>query len=124
MNDLILEKTKNTLGINCNVMNGKISIEGSSYPEDAMTFFNPLFDWIEEYISKIKKNMQIDLIIDYLNTSSIKCIIDFLEILEEYYKTGKDIIIIWHYKKNDIDMMETGEEFQEQLEVPFEIVIL
>ncbi|MDN5304875.1 MAG: hypothetical protein PWP46_1761 [Fusobacteriaceae bacterium] len=64
----------------------------------------------------------LELFIDYLNTSSSKCMIDIFDLLETYYLNGGKVLVKWYYKKNDRNILETGEEFKEDLEIPFEII--
>lgn len=121
MERLYIEPHQDSLKVMCDPDQGIIDLVGSSYPEDAVDFFKPIYLWIKDYIDQIKKNIIINFKIDYINSSSTKCIFDLLEMLEDYYKNGGNTQIYWYYKKNDLDMEETGEEFKKYLEIPFEI---
>ena len=118
MKDLILEKTKYTLQVNFNTQKGVLEMSGSSYPENAMEFFTPIFEHLSEYVSNVKKDLTVDIRIDYLNTSSTKCILDFLEMLESYHLDGYKVTVNWHYESDDEDMLETGEEMAEDINLP------
>jgi len=122
MKDLIIKQTKDTLGITCHYKDAKIRMEGISYPEDAIDFFDPVYDWIESYIQEVQKNIKLEFIINYLNSSSTKCFFDFFEMLDEYHNAQHQVTIDWYYKKNDIDIKETGEEFSEDLKIKFNII--
>ena len=122
MDKLFIEKRKDTLEIDCNNESGLITMKGTSYPEDAVKFFEPVFNWLEDYIEKSPAEIKMELEISYLNTSSSKCMLDILEILEEYHEEGGNVKIVWFYKKKDKDMYETGEEFKEDMELPFELI--
>ncbi len=122
MKNLIIKGTRETFGINFNNENGLLEIEGASYPEDAFAFFQPLYDWVEEYISVAEKPITLSLKINYLNSSSSKCLFDMLDVLEEYYKKGGNVKVIWYYEQDDKDVMESGEELKEDLEFPFELI--
>jgi hypothetical protein len=101
---------------------GILELEGASYPENALDFFGPIVEWIKNYISEIKKPFIMNIRINYINTSSTKCMLDMFEMLQEYYASGVSIKINWFYEKDDEDIMETGEEIGEGLDLPIEYI--
>lgn len=122
MKNLIINAHKDTLNINCNSTTGVIEMTGTSYPQDAADFFNPVFDWLENYIHQLAKQITLNLYIDYLNTSSTKCLFDFIDRLEDYHKAGNTVQVFWYYESHDEDIKETGLEFQEDMELPFTVI--
>ncbi len=122
MDNLKIEKTKYTMEINFNKDNGILEMAGSSYPENALDFFGPIIEWIKTYISEVKKPMVLNIRLNYLNTSSTKCILDIFETLEQYFKAGGDVKINWYYAEDDEDIMETGEELGEDFDFPIEFI--
>ena len=122
MENLEIEKTKYTMAISFNKDTGILEMEGSSYPENALDFFGPIIDWIKDFISREKKALVLNIRLNYLNTSSTKCILDIFEILEQHYKSGGDVKIHWYYAEDDEDIMETGEELAEDFDFPIEFI--
>ena len=122
MNNLTINAGKDTLSIYCDRETGVISMVGISYPQDAADFFNPVFDWLENYINEVRCTVTLNLYIDYLNTSSTKCLFDFIDRLEHYYKGGNDAQVNWYYEEHDEDIKETGLEFQEDMDLPFAVL--
>jgi len=122
MENLVIEKTKYTMAVNFNKDTGILEMEGSSYPENALDFFGPIISWIKNYIQEIKKDIDMNIRLNYLNTSSTKCILDIFEILEQYYISGGKVKINWHYAEDDEDIMETGEELGEDFNFPIEFI--
>ena len=53
---------------------------------------------------------------------SPKLIQDILIKLEELFEDGKNIQVLWFYEEEDEDMMDSGEEFMEMTDVPFEMI--
>jgi len=119
---LNIAKTKDSLGIDCDPVTGIVDMVGSSYPEDALGFFQPLCSWIEKYIRGNTRPVILNLKIDYLNTSSSKSFFDIFDMLDEYVENGGTVQVNWHYKKDDIDILETGREFSEDLKLRFEFI--
>ena len=122
MNDLTIDSGKDTLSVKCKYQFGLIELEGVSYPQDAADFFNPVYEWLENYIDQVGAAITLNLRINYLNTSSTKCLFDFIDRMEEYYQEGKEVKINWYYEQDDEDIKETGLEFQEDMELPFELL--
>ena len=108
--------------VNFNKDTGILEMEGSSYPENALDFFGPIIDWIKDYISEISKPIILNIRLNYLNTSSTKCILDSFEILEQYFQSGGDVKINWFYAEDDEDIKETGEELGEDFSFPIEYI--
>jgi hypothetical protein len=42
--------------------------------------------------------------------------------MEKLYKAGHEVVITWRYDADDEDMEETGEDYRELLDVPFDLV--
>jgi len=122
MDDLNLSMTEYTLEINFDSEKGVLEMSGSSYPENSMEFFMPIFNWLEEYIKKINKAITLNLKFEYLNTSSTKCMIDILELLEKYYNTGGEVQVNWYYDEDDEDILETGKDMAEDIVVPISFI--
>lgn len=122
MENLNIPKTKYTLMINFNVETGIFEMSGSSYPENAMEFFQPIMKFIESYVSEIGKAIVLNLELNYLNTSSTKCLLDIIEILEKYYKESGDVKVNWYYEEDDEDILEMGEDIAEDLELPINLI--
>lgn len=102
--------------------NGMLKIEGTSYPEDPMKFYTRVIDWIKELKNQNLARIELSVQLDYFNTSTSKLVLYIFKILENIYLLEKnDIKIIWHYQKNDEDMVESGNDYASLLDVPFEM---
>ncbi|MCP5050499.1 MAG: DUF1987 domain-containing protein [bacterium] len=122
MDNLHIEKSKYTMGIDFNQETGILEMNGSSYPENALDFFNPIIRWVKDYIAHIKKPINMNIRLNYLNTSSTKCILDILEILDQYHQSGGQVKINWYYKAGDEDIKETGQELAEDFHFPISFI--
>ncbi|MEA1884700.1 MAG: DUF1987 domain-containing protein [Thermotogota bacterium] len=96
-------------------------IEGESYPENSFEFYKPIFKWFDEVFPTLD-SMELQLKISYMNSSSVKCILDIMTILEEAYGTGKNVKIKWFYELENSRSFELAEDFKEDLELPFEVL--
>ena len=122
MEHLKMENTKYTVKVDFNVDTGVLLLEGASYPENASEFYQPILDWIKQYTTEVKKELELNLKLNYLNTSSTKCMLDIIDLLEEFFNEGGIINIKWYYEENDEDILETGIEFSEDTNVPIKLI--
>ncbi|WP_246070198.1 DUF1987 domain-containing protein [Mangrovivirga cuniculi] len=120
MLDLNILPSQRTPLIDYKLENNKITISGRSIPENAIDFFNPLFKWADSFCSDPNRNkLSIDINLDYFNTSSSKCLIEFFRKMERCSKKGKEVIVNWIYDSQDESMYETGEDFMQIINLPF-----
>ena len=62
---------------------GYIRLSGHAIPQNARQMFNVCFEWAEEYIKSPAQATKVDLFFEYINTASIRCIVDILIILSK-----------------------------------------
>lgn len=124
MERLYIEGTKSTPEIDFDPSKNILKISGQSYPENAFKFYEPIFQWVEDYIKEIQGELliEIEFKMPYINSSSSKCIIMLLDKFQEAFEEGKDIIINWYYDEENESTIECAEEFKEDLSLPFNLL--
>lgn len=124
MNGLYIEATKSTPEISFDPDENKLILRGQSYPENAFKFYEPILNWLKQYIEKLQAEVQviIELNLPYINTSSSKCFMMLLDLLEDAYNDGKLIDLKWYYNEENESELECAEEFKEDLSFPFQII--
>ncbi len=123
MDNLEISGTAKTPSILFNSDTGVLEIKGRSIPENAIDFFKPLVDWLDEYTKNTKKVTQANIQLEYFNTSSSKCILDIFKKLESINKQDDaEVLINWYYEEDDEDMLEAGEDYQSILKIPFKMI--
>jgi hypothetical protein len=95
-------------------------ISGKSYPPDVLKFYEPLFDWLDDFKYLSKENLTFGFKLDYYNTASSKILLEIFYKLEEISKDGTKILVKWYYPDDDEEMLEVGEEFQRLVNINFE----
>ena len=120
MENLTLEGTPKTPTVSFSKDAGVLEIKGRSIPENSIEFYKPLLDWIGEYGSASKPETQINIKLEYFNTSSSKCILDVFKKLETLANTK--MTINWYYEEDDEDMLEAGEDYQAIISIPFKMI--
>jgi hypothetical protein len=118
MKDIEIEPTKNSPMVNF-FMSGRLIMAGSINAENAREFFNPLIDWIADLEAP---KVDFDLIIEYINTSSAKKLLELLLKLQSN-KQIETIKVNWFYRKWDEDLLDMGKILAESLKrIKFEYV--
>jgi hypothetical protein len=111
MNDLLISKTTLTPQVQF-LSSGNLLIKGVSTPENTMSFYRPLFNWISEFKSTDPSKISLILEIDYLNSTSTKAIVELLILLNNIKKDGVPVEIMWRYESGDDDMQDLGMDLQ------------
>lgn len=124
MQSLIIEGSNITPNVNFNVETGVLELKGRSIPENSLDFYQPLYSWLDEYANKPAAKTVVNVHLDYFNTSSSKCILDILKRIDKIDEKGHDVLIKWYYDESDEDMMESGEDYMDLLDAPFELIDL
>ncbi len=123
MEKLEIAPTRTTLGISFDPHKHHLQFYGQSYPSNPITFFQPLIDWVENYLLLFpKETITIDFRITYFNTSSSSFM---YRILEQFYATNKqndNVKIRWHYINEDDDCLESWRALISDIDLPFELV--
>ena len=122
MDALILNPTYNSPSVNFNALNGILEISGRSIPERANVFYSALIQWVKEYASSKPTKTEVNVNLDYLNSSSHKYIIELLEKLEPVHSDGSRVQVNWYYEEDDDEIKETGKECSELVKIPFNLI--
>jgi hypothetical protein len=122
MEKFSIDGTPKTPSISFDLASGVLEIKGRSIPENSIEFYKPLVDSLEKYASSPKSATNVNIQLEYFNTSSSKCILDVFKKLEAIHKGGSAVTINWHYEEDDEDMLEAGEDYQAIISVPFKMV--
>ncbi|MBS1234075.1 MAG: hypothetical protein H6R34_639, partial [Bacteroidetes bacterium] len=73
MEPINIEGTPKTPSVKFDKESGVMEIKGRSIPENSIEFYKPLVDWLEDYAKSPLKRTQVDVQLEYFNTSSSKC---------------------------------------------------
>ena len=114
MKKLIIEEGKETPKIHMDGDNGHFSISGKSYPENVYDFYEPVFEYIEQYQQNSSPKTTLEFNWLYYNTATSKVIMKIIMRLKEI---SPDFQINWYYKKDFDLIMEKGEEIKDILDV-------
>ena len=99
----------------------RLFIIGRSIIEKPSEFFNPIFNWLREYIAQTGEIVSIYFAFEHINTSSIKWIYVIVKEFFEAKELSDKIVIKWFYEEEDDDVEELGHVFSVLLQKEFDI---
>jgi len=117
---LIIEPSVDTPSINFDPEKGIFELSGKSFPADVADFYIPLLNYLKEYLKNPQEKNQINIKLDYFNTASSKVLLEIFYKFEEFHRKGGEVVVNWFYPDDDEDMEETGMEYAEIVNIPFE----
>ena len=114
------EATRTTPGIDLNLEQGSIKLMGRSSPENSVVFYTPVINALKS--NQELSHLDVDIRLEYFNTSSSKCLYDIFKQLKRMETTGTELNINWYYEPMDEDMFEAGEDYSDLLDLEFNFV--
>ena len=121
MNDFSIPGSQSTPAIQSDWEKGIVSMQGDSYPENSYELFHQVYEWIERFLGEAAHPLSLELRLLYLNTSSIRAMMDIFDLLEAAYQEGRQVAVNWYYDIRNERVVELAEEFKEDCTFPFSI---
>ena len=122
MNTLTIPGSQSAPAVVGDWEHGSLAISGDSYPENSFDVFHPIIEWVERYLAEAGRPLTLELRLLYLNTSSVRALMDILDLLEAAHRQGTQVSVNWHYDRRNERVAELAEEFREDCSFPFAIV--
>ncbi len=124
MSDFFIDGTSETPTIKFNFTDGHLLIKGRSIPENSISFFDPFLEVLDNYADNPLPYTEVDFKLEYFNTSSSKCILDILKLLQKIHLGDGNVNINWYYDEDDEEILEIGQDFSHIINVPFNIQVI
>jgi SiaC family regulatory phosphoprotein len=119
--NLLLAATTATPAVRADWQEGHLHMKGESYPENTYEIFDQIISWVDGYLSRSGRPLRLELDLNYLNTSSIRAMIDIFDRLQEAHDSGISSSVVWFYDARNPRSAEMGEEFREDYTFDFVI---
>jgi hypothetical protein len=115
---LRIEGTAKTPQIELNPLTGDFVISGKSIPENAAKVYEPILNWMAEYILHARPTTNIKLNLEYFNTSSSLWLAKIFKVLVRI--SDPDYVLIFHLYL-PLDEFDEMKEFEDIKDVFFPI---
>jgi hypothetical protein len=111
--------------VNFNAETHLLEIGGESYHEFTKEFYQPIMEWLKNYLAIPENTIVFNFKMNYYNTSSSRRFLEIFDMLEDYH-TNKNghVTVNWYYQAGDLDMLESGEEYAEDVGLPFNFFVM
>ena len=103
-------------------IDGVLTLEGNSIPEDSMPFYNPIINSLREYALSTQEKIVIEVKIGYFNSSSMRSMMGILDVADELFKNGHRIKVNWYYINKDDVAFDAGTIFISILSIPITLI--
>jgi len=124
MKRIHIEEVGYTPGVILDAKKNIFEMTGKACPEDAIGFYEPIINWIDDYAINPNEKTVFEFKLSYYNTASSKAILKVMQQLERLKNKGYDVVIKWYYYEDDEELLIAGEDYSEIIEIPFELIEL
>lgn len=121
MNDIDIAGTESTPRIRADRSAGRLEMSGDSYPENSFELFQPVLEWTVGFLDGPPQPLTLDLQLLYLNTSSVRAMMEIFDVLQDGHDRGRSVAVTWRYDRNNERVADLAGEFKEDYTFPFEI---
>jgi len=101
---------------------GIIRLKGRSILENAAEFYEPVLEWIDEYVKTPALLTCIDINLEYFNSATAKFIISLIQRTSAVAFRNGRLKVNWYYEDGDEDILARGEYIESVLEVDFSFI--
>jgi len=110
LNNLYVEQTPKTPQVDLNQFTGELILYGKSIPENAAKVYEPIMNWVTQYILNARPTTNFRLNLEYFNTSSSIWLVKILKVLIQIKDPDYVLILHIYIPLEDFeDMEESGD---------------
>ncbi len=115
LNNYTLEQTPKTPQIDLNQISGELILSGRSIPENAAKIYEPVLNWVREYVLKAKPITNLRLNLEYFNTSSMMWLSRILGVLKKINDPEYILYVHLYMPVEEYDEMNDIEDIRDAL---------
>jgi hypothetical protein len=121
MQVLKIRATSESPAIHFEPQKERFEIIGNSMPEDSVGFYEPVIEWLKQYVKNPMPVNEFIFKMNMLNTASTKIFVDIFKLINDISEKS-EVKILWYYNYGDDDIHEVGTDFRDFVNAPFEMV--
>ena len=110
---LVIEQTAKTPQIDLNQLTGDLILSGKSIPENAAKVYEPVFNWVTEYILNARPTTNLSLNLEYFNTASSIWLAKILKVLIRIKEPDYVLIIHLYLPVEEFDEMKEFDDIKD-----------
>jgi len=113
MDELVIEQTPKTPLIDLNQFSGNLIFSGKSIPENAAKVFEPVLNWVTEYVQNARQTTNLRFDLEYCNTSSLIWLTKIIKVLIRIDKPDFALIVHLYLPIEDFDEMDDFDDIKD-----------
>ena len=124
MQNMIIPATRQTPAIELYFSEHRLRIAGEAYPENALSFFDPVLKAIAAYLAQPNAApLEVELELRYLNSASTKMVFKLASMLDQAAAKGRPVHVRFVVLEDDEILQELGADMKADLNwLDFEFV--
>lgn len=111
--NIIIEQTPKTPQIDLNLLTGELIFSGKSIPENAAKVYEPVLNWVTEYILNARPTTNLRLNLEYFNTASSLWLAKILKVLIRIKEPDYVLIVHLYLPLEEFDEMKNFDDIKE-----------
>lgn len=123
MKNLFIPEKTDSPQISFDLEKKVFEIKGESFSDRSMDFYVPIIQWLDAYLQQHSESITFNFRLLYFNTGSSQRFYEILKMLEKYHNNKGQVVVNWYSMPDESSIIEAGEDFQINLNLPFDIVL-
>lgn len=120
MDNISIEPTKKSLEVECSP--GYFKLSGNSILSDPRKFFQPIVEWVDDYIKNPMDKTTVDLKLEYVDTASVQSVFDIMRLFKPLQDRDKEVVVNFYFEFDDPELLELGEIMEGRLGIKFNFI--
>ena len=113
MQDFVLHASRQTPAVELAFSGHRIRIAGEAYPENAVSFFEPILDQLRAYLARpADAPIEAELELRYLNSASTKMVFKLVGLLDQAASAGREVRLRFVVLDDDEMLQELGADIR------------
>lgn len=113
MESLFIKQSEYTPNVILDLDKNLIEFEGKCYPNNAFDFFEPIMNWLKEYIETYKDSLStINIKLIYINSSTNQILFEIFDLFND--NKASNTKVYFYVDKEDEDEIDMYEDFKEE----------
>lgn len=100
---------------------GLIRLKGRSHPLNPASFYKEIFKITDQYVRQPMNKTKIEISLDYINSSSNRALLIFLQKFNRLAMKGYQVELVWFYENEEDSMFDFGSIFKSLVSYPFKL---
>lgn len=110
---LLIEQSPKTPQIDLNQLTGEIIFSGKSIPENAAKVYEPVLDWVTQYILNARPTTNLRFNLEYFNTATSLWLAKILKVLIRINEPDYVLFIHLYFPVEEFDEMNEFEDLKD-----------